>query len=1806
MSERVVRWSQKLLDLSLRNRLLNVRDGKQVIPLFCRDIATLEDRLASADTIQVETGDPEDGFLVSNVTPEETEKRLKNLFRVARTDLEEGGVNTLFLALGFLSWQPADQTGKFYRAPLVLVPVKLVRKSLKDYRMTSLDEETVINPTLLELLRSQFRLTIPEIDPPPQDEKGLDLNAIVEAFVKATSVMKGWTVTRDAALGQFSFGKFVMWKDMTTRMDDLRKNPLVEHLVNGGGLYDDGVKVFPPEKIGDKIDRSKTYCPLSADSSQMTAVLYSALGKTFVLHGPPGTGKSQTITNLIAHNLSLGRRVLFVSEKKAALDVVHRRLASIGLKPFCLELHSNKSGKTEVLAQFAEALDVPVCSGPADWATTAQNLAAEREKLNGYVKALHKAYPNGMTPYDCFGHLIASVNEETGTARTKDRGRLTIDTVTQTRADYETSRRLTDELANGWRGTKPEAVAALEPLVSKDWTPGVAREVETAAQNLLAASRKNIFSRAFAAFENRAFVPFGKACKLTPENAERMVGALDELRSVMNWRRIKAAAAAAGLAGFAQAIETGEIAPDESTARFDDAYAVKMLDAIIGAEPALASFSGLNHDDAVKHYRELDDRLAELSKGEVFARLAARLPRRRGEDCPAASELGILRRECEKKARQKPVRQLLSEIPHLASDLKPCFLMSPLSVAQYLPADAMFDLVVFDEASQIPVWDAIGVIARGKQFVCVGGPKQMPPTNFFQKGEMEEEDEDDETIADMESILDECLAAGVHSAYLNWHYRSRHESLIAFSNHNYYSDRLNTFPSASDSPRLGVRFEFVPGGVFERRASRTNRKEAEALVDYIFTRFAEPGYRRRSVGVVTFSQAQQTLIEDLIDARREKEPKYEVFFGDDTEEPFFVKNLENVQGDERDVILFSVGYAPDAEGKFAMNFGPLNRDGGERRLNVAITRAKEQVVVFSSIHGSQIDLARTSAVGAAHLKDFLDFAEKGTVGAVGQAGEAAVTTAEFPAAVARVLRSHGWQVDENAGCGAFRIDLAVHRKKGDGYLLAIECDGSGYANQCWTRDRDVLRASVLKGLGWHVTRLWSVDWAFDRARAEGALLSLLDALETRDEQMAAEKAKAPPPPAPPKEESALPPGVTEVKQKPLKEVKKTRAIDEIPTYELAIAMKEVKKDFGECEDDALYHETLKRFGLTVLNAKARAALDAARRAIAVLVACLAAFTLSAADPYVGYIYPSAIQAGTTNRVIVGGQYLWGLGGGLVSGEGVRVLEVESVPGFPVPTGDQRRYLVKWLDQIAAGDRSQPPFPEENEFLNEWRRNKWWEILGVLDAQRISLVEHYLWTPRNPLQMSPALNQMLLVTIAADADAAQGPRDFRLWSAAGMSPPRPILIARSPNLQEPFFVAPQRPQPAMPAVKTVPCVLNGQIFPGTTDTWPLPALKKGRVLTFQTYAREFQSYIGDAVPGFFNAVLRIVNAKGREVAFADDYFYHPDPVLTFIVPEDGDYKLEIHDNLYRGRADFVYSIQVTEGVENRPSVRALSLTPYPPAHIPGAAVVTSFWNVVRAPWSVATNSFEIKEAGDYVFDVLARRIGSPLDARLVVCDAKGKVLGRFDDVTNTVHVGSVIQAECDPRGRLRLAPGTYRALVRDEACKGGAAYGYQMRIHRPAPRFEVWMKRSGFAMRPWGQVKTTFTVIRRDGFNLPIQLENNSFFTFKPQVIPAESNLMSVAVIMRRHPPWEVPSVAIWATAKAGKRQWRERVVPADEYNQAFAWDHLVPARGAALRILPPYPPRPKPPVPPAAGQKPKPPVPVPAAKPAKDPPKPTK
>ncbi|WP_354000742.1 DUF3320 domain-containing protein [Pseudomonas plecoglossicida] len=1311
-----------------------------------------------------------------------------------------------------------------------------------------------------------------------------------------------------------------MWKDLAENAEHLRQSPVVQHLLDTPRDSFASDTPFPePESLDRDYGPTEVFCPLPSDSSQLAAVMAAAKGKDFVLIGPPGTGKSQTISNMIAQSIAQGRRVLFVSEKIAALDVVYRRLREIGLGEFCLELHSSKARKTDVLAQLQSAWEAKGQVDSAAWEVEAQRLASLRDSLNIYVERLHRRHRNGYCVYDAIGTITSGVDEAVtpvawaspdihdqkamlelrelgnrlevnaqavgysqlaGNAlsavgqaewsphwqqqfvqaardvlpavmdvqRAADRfvelsglpatehtptaleglsilsqalpaaagqdwrfalrpdarsisqrlndgcawveqhrsinSRLSalwpsrvaadakqgIELLQQRRATYaelgpawpesvtevlgqavtlqeqiadlkqqlsatysdaiesldtdlllrewkeaeesfwpkswfgkrriaallvptqstageadhgkdlatwaeiRSVRRAIDELEPGhecvavWQGSKSDPVLLSTSIklqeairlqkADSDWVDdgfqlveqgqlgdalkgelrrlraltrfdaemstlsglrsstdslwsGLSTDIDVLAAALrFQAERRDIEDRGrlvdehpqveegrcgaslksdFELLKQRAtverdladladlreLVPVWKDLKtkldvarqavafhgqmaiavaklaLTPEqiaaykaplqtllgdgnallepegaivlagvalreklgllqerssqltsighftetgvdetahlslsdlkkNCETVVSSEPRLRAWCAWRKVRDEAFAVGLAPIVQAMESGVITSGKVRRVLEVNYARWWLNTTVDNEEVIRTFVSVEHEQRIRDFRALDEKFTELTKDWLRARLCADLPSQ--DSVSRSSEWGLLRHEMGKKTKHIPLRELMTRAPEALTKLTPCLLMSPLSIAQYLPpASTPFDLVIFDEASQIPVWDAIGAMARGKQVVMVGDPKQLPPTSFFDRAESTADDEDVE--ADLESILDECISANLPMRNLNWHYRSRHESLIAFSNQRYYQSKLVTFPSPFTADQA-VRMCPV-AGVYDKGGSRTNLIEARALVADLVARLQSPAFREsgRTVGVVTFNGEQQKLIMDMLDEACRKDPSLDSYFAESELEPVFVKNLESVQGDERDIIYFSTTYGKDAAGAMSMNFGPMNRPGGERRLNVAITRARQELVLFSTLRPEHIDLARTQAVGVRDLKHFLEFAERGPRAlAEVNFGSVGGFDSPFEEAVAAALAKKGWQIHTQIGVSSFRVDLGVVHPDAPGRFLAgVECDGATYHRSATARDRDKLREFVLRGLGWEIVRIWSTDWWVDAA-----------------------------------------------------------------------------------------------------------------------------------------------------------------------------------------------------------------------------------------------------------------------------------------------------------------------------------------------------------------------------------------------------------------------------------------------------------------------------------------------------------------------------------------------------------------------------------------------------------------------------------------------------------------------------------------------------------------------------------------------------
>ena len=556
--------------------------------------------------------------------------------------------------------------------------------------------------------------------------------------------------------------------------------------------------------------------------------------------------------------------------------------------------------------------------------------------------------------------------------------------------------------------------------------------------------------------------------------AESWLTNTETLSKWIGYRLRRAQMIGKDLTSFADQLHEGRMTADAAIDQFRVTYHETLIRHVFAEHPGLASFDGSTFNQLVSEFRDLDRRRIELARQEVAAAHFAAIPQ--GDD--GIGEIKNIWREIQKKKNHKPVRQLLSEAGRAVQAIKPVFMMSPISIAQFLePGKLQFDLLVIDEASQVSPVDAMGAIARAKQLVVVGDQMQLPPTRFFSKMTADDElsDEDESWNAgDIESILGLCISQGVPQRMLRWHYRSRHDSLIAVSNREFYNDRLFVVPSPNTvSDDQGLRFQFVANGIFDRGGSATNRIEARIVANAVMKHArTTPDL---SLGVGAFSVAQRDAILDELELLRREGSGSEDFFTTGRNEPFFVKNLENIQGDERDVILISVGYGKDSKGFLAMNFGPLSTDGGERRLNVLISRAKVRCEVFSSIKSDDIDLARAQSRGAAAFKTFLRYAETGELETPRPTGQS--FDSDFEREVAKRLEEFGYSVDCQVGTAGFRIDLAIIDPKFPGrYLLGIECDGASYHSARSARDRDRLRQQVLEDRGWIIHRIWSTDW----------------------------------------------------------------------------------------------------------------------------------------------------------------------------------------------------------------------------------------------------------------------------------------------------------------------------------------------------------------------------------------------------------------------------------------------------------------------------------------------------------------------------------------------------------------------------------------------------------------------------------------------------------------------------------------------------------------------------------------------------------
>ncbi|WP_303737643.1 DUF4011 domain-containing protein, partial [Methanobrevibacter millerae] len=1335
---------KELLDLTLRNQLLNFKSRAKTIkinnqtPINIFQTLVLqenkmyfvsnkkdkkEEKSSVWDHIPFDFSKFSEGNkkLEVDLTPNELQKRLYYINNQAKTMLQEQGYNILYLAVGFLEWIDKSKPRQTNKAPLVLIPVSIERKKVgESFNLEWTGEDIQTNISLkAKLLEGGIELPDFEFK-----KYGEVIDHYIEKVKHAVHKMENWRVNHEIALGFFSFTKFVMYNDLNPDSweanVDLTKNELIQAIFNPAK---NNVEAFNEEDIDSQLQYQSMYQVLDADSSQIAAIQDVKAGRNLVVEGPPGTGKSQTIVNLIAELLAEGKSVLFVSEKMAALDVVKDRLTNVGLGKFVLELHSHKTRRKKFLKDLQKATTVRAVD-TLNIDQTIRKLETLKIQLDEYASVIHRPVSAvNLSAFQLYGMkeaaddhfsrkqsimpLVRFNNPESITLKDLDdiilslesvaelyqtiskenpwskcspksllpgdlreiemlindtlksldaflveRGRVydiygikkpeTLNEFKKSLSAFDIIKTQNSELidaqilkSGAWDNNNDDPYRLIQELAKYQRVAGVLDkfnpniyhadidriiyelnelshkkfrffkgnqhlelveryynypvqdDINTIIDDLTQAKaairlKKNLeaneqlakryyggywhlnadvndlkaiaqWMTQFTALTNEGIFSQNTIDILSKDlfdiNPERDLvdyidsgnefsNDLDKLKSKLNprsklifkkgandvafeewqsqlynWRgqlsslhlwsqylNTKNSLKGTTAELFVDSIEKRNIKKDDVKSLVEGNFADSMLNILFVENHELATFIGELHENRIREFKDLDRKILVLNRKRIFHKLNSNIPQIFGAtENPQAK---VLAGEFTRKSGHLPVRKLLEKAGGMIKQIKPCFMMSPLSVAQYLDPtneELQFDVVIFDEASQVKPEDALGAFMRGKTAVVMGDTQQLPPTSFFDQMASGESDEEEATSLDMESILHLCKLS-FPVKMLKWHYRSRHESLINVSNKEFYDNELLVYPSPShNDSELGLKFHYNPDTAYDRGSSSANPKEAEDVVEAIFDHFDRYG-DTKSLGVGTFSVAQKNAILEKLEERRRERPEFEPLFSENKDERFFVKNLETIQGDERDVILISVGYGFDNERKMSLNFGPLNQDGGERRLNVLITRARQKCVVFSNFKASSMKLTANPPHGVRALREFLEYAENLTMGT--HTGEEH-TSAPFEDAIASFLEENGYIVDKQIGCAGFRVDLAIVDEENPGkYILGITTDGKMYASSKVARDRDRLREQVLEGLGWKLYHLWSTDWYRNRDLGRKKLLEFIEKSikETRKEQ----------------------------------------------------------------------------------------------------------------------------------------------------------------------------------------------------------------------------------------------------------------------------------------------------------------------------------------------------------------------------------------------------------------------------------------------------------------------------------------------------------------------------------------------------------------------------------------------------------------------------------------------------------------------------------------------------------------------------------
>lgn len=1275
MENKLKELSLHLLDLGKRNRLLNFKEsGYRNVEILNKNIDVIFDKITNGQTLSFyqldsvlekynTTIEGEDvlveeyskGKVFDIINPNlkanellaykkgiKLSRILKTIMKEYKNTLTEKGINTLYLSFGLVAYFDGKQE---YFAPLLLIPIKIfIEKDM--YKIKEYEDEVILNPTLSYLFQTEYKINLDDyIDQP-----------LLEYFSKIKIVLEenNMKLINHIAVGLYSFLKMNMFNDLTNNKDVVLKNDNVLRLLGENIPYNENEEL-------------PIYPVVNADESQIQAIKAATNGKSFVLQGPPGSGKSQTITNIISSAIGNGKKVLFVSEKQAALNVVYENLRRVGLESFGLELHSHKANKKDFIDELYKTAILPKYNVSNNIEEISSKYKYLKNQLSEYRRVLHNKNENyNLSLYELYSRYL-NLEKPAFSYKIENASKLNINDLNKNKSliekyinlaknsfydyrkcpfygfkikDLNFARYQSTEVFNEFNSFLKDCILfknkinsylpihienlneLLDSLIYVEKIAGLhtyKKDYFIKKNRMKLISILEDYIKAKAIINESTIVNFFDL-KILNENIDLIYNEFKEKQGFFKflnptyhslkkliYKYIKFKMSDKELLMklneliiYKDAKETLELSVEripkdydvfeyesiyndlvkisdfnfdlnltevkfkemknsfvdilihfqqlDRIPNFDDYFDTtlfsikdsldsiyskinvmvdslehletfiktlnlieelqenKLLDYlhvalnkeanidnlatyyevlaleiiiynIIDNSLVLKEFSGLGVESIIDEFKKLDEMILEMNKALIVSKLSNLRP---DDNIMVGSEFSILVREYNKSRKQKPIRILLEEILELILSLKPVFLMSPLSVSTYLNSSLnMFDLVVFDEASQVFAWDALGSIYRAKQCIIIGDSKQMPPSNFFNTFVVDEESDD----FDLESILDKGMTI-FPTKQLSWHYRSRSEELIAFSNDAFYDSRLITIPQAKKhSKGFGIDFHYVKG-VYEVK-NRINKIEAEYIVDLIVEHYQNN--KNQSLGVVAFSNAQAEYIEEILEKRLVDNKELISLIEENIDEPFFIKNLESVQGDERDRIIFSVCYGFNEENKFYQRFGPLNNVGGERRLNVAITRAKYNVCVVSSIKSSDIKTDNTDSNGVKLLKGYLAYAENITTKSLNSNKE----IDGVGASVVEFLKNEGFLVQTNIGASSFIIDIAVMHPITKEYILAIMLDGKSYLiGNC--SDANRLQEMLLNRLGWKYYRIFSTLWFSNMELEKKKLLNFVN------------------------------------------------------------------------------------------------------------------------------------------------------------------------------------------------------------------------------------------------------------------------------------------------------------------------------------------------------------------------------------------------------------------------------------------------------------------------------------------------------------------------------------------------------------------------------------------------------------------------------------------------------------------------------------------------------------------------------------------